>query len=280
MTNVEMLRRVPLFSGLRAEDLDLLDRMATVKFCSPGEVVSKAGDTGGDLAVVAEGELAVTLGEGDERVELKRLGRGDFFGELGLIDQKPHSADVTATTRTIVLMFSRGVVANFLAHNYGVALEMMNTLVERVRSTDEILTKRVVRNAVREHEGTRGFGQRLADSVAEFNGSWRFIIGSSVIITAWFLFAKSFDPYPYQFLNIVLGIWVYLQGPLIVMSQNRQAAKDRAQADANYELDLKDELHGEQIAQDLKALHEKVDQLLASPVKFDIVQTFRDQDPE
>jgi CRP/FNR family transcriptional regulator, cyclic AMP receptor protein len=279
MHNAKVLRGVPLFSGLDDDNLELLGSMATVRYAAAGEVVSHSGEPGGSLSVVVEGELVVTVGE--DAVEVKRLGRGEFFGELGLLDEKPHSATVTATTRAVLLVFMRGAMSNFLAHNYGASLELMRVLAGRIRATDEILSKRVTRNAVREHEERLTFGQRLSDAVARVNGSWYFVIGIAAFIGLWFGWNVSmgdpFDPYPFVFLNLVLGIQVLVQGPLIVMAQNRQADKDRAKSDANYQLDLKDELNGEQV---LRKLGE-IERLVAiEPVRYNIVHVVNDMDPD
>ena len=105
------------------------------------------------------------------------------------------------------------------------------------------------------------FGERLADKVAAVGGSWTFIIGFSLFLIAWailntvILAAHAFDPFPYIFLNLMLSMLAALQAPIIMMSQNRQAAKDRLEARMDYETNLRSET-------EIANLHEKIDRLL------------------
>ena len=118
-------------------------------------------------------------------------------------------------------------------------------------------------NVVQGYSEKLTFGQRMADKVASFGGSWTFIIIFMVMLIAWiilnsFILIKlrsgSFDPYPYIFLNLILSMLAAIQAPIIMMSQNRQAYKDRLSAEHDYEVNLKSEL-------EIIALHEKVDSL-------------------
>jgi uncharacterized membrane protein len=105
------------------------------------------------------------------------------------------------------------------------------------------------------------FGERLADKVASFGGSWTFLISFSVVLIFWVvlnsvMLAKAFDPYPYILLNLFLSMLASIQAPVIMMSQNRQAAKDRLSAAHDYEVNLKAEI-------EIMALHEKLDEIRA-----------------
>jgi uncharacterized membrane protein len=128
----------------------------------------------------------------------------------------------------------------------------------------ERLTKRlhISRNTHQEFEESLTLGQRLADRIAIFGGSWTFIIIFLSLLLAWIVLntivlahlGKPFDPYPYIFLNLILSMLAALQAPVIMMSQNRYAAKDRVAAEHDYEVNLKSEL-------EILALHEKMDTL-------------------
>lgn len=106
------------------------------------------------------------------------------------------------------------------------------------------------------------FGQRLADHIAAFGGSWTFIIVFGVILfgwvalNSWMLLGKPFDPYPYILLNLVLSTLAAIQAPLIMMSQNRQESRDRVRAQHDYQVNLKAEL-------EIRQLHQKIDHLLS-----------------
>jgi uncharacterized membrane protein len=117
----------------------------------------------------------------------------------------------------------------------------------------------VSRNVNVEHDTGLSFGERLADQVASFGGSWTFLISFAAVLLAWvalntLLLAKAFDPYPYILLNLFLSMLASVQAPVIMMSQNRQAAKDRLQAAQDYEVNLKAEI-------EIMALHEKLDEM-------------------
>jgi uncharacterized membrane protein len=128
----------------------------------------------------------------------------------------------------------------------------------------ERLTQRlhISRNVNREYEETLTVGQRLADRIAIFGGSWTFILLFLSLLLLWIVLntvvltrlSKPFDPYPYIFLNLILSMLAALQAPVIMMSQNRYAAKDRVAAEHDYEVNLKAEL-------EILALHRKIDTL-------------------
>lgn len=117
----------------------------------------------------------------------------------------------------------------------------------------------VTRPVHREFERRRTFGERLADRVAEFGGSWTFILLFFLFLALWtsanlWLLRRPFDPYPFIFLNLMLSMLAALQAPIIMMSQNRAAAHDRMRAEQDYEVNLKAEI-------EIMALHEKLDRL-------------------
>ncbi|MEQ1523941.1 MAG: DUF1003 domain-containing protein [Aestuariivirga sp.] len=131
------------------------------------------------------------------------------------------------------------------------------------RNVIERVAKRVAvsRNINVEHEKSYTFGERLADRVASFGGSWTFLILFSAVIIGWVvlntvMLAGGFDPYPYILLNLFLSMLASIQAPVIMMSQNRQAAKDRLSAAHDYEVNLKAEI-------EIMALHEKLDEIRA-----------------
>lgn len=137
----------------------------------------------------------------------------------------------------------------------------INALDEREHSVLRHLVSRttVARDVNRSFEESQSFGQRLADKVAEFGGSWKFIGLFGVILTVWVVVNLgfvpiAFDPYPFIFLNLVLSMLAAIQAPVILMSQNRQSARDRIDAEHDYEVNLKAEI-------EIMALHDKLDQM-------------------
>lgn len=191
---------------------------------------------------------------------LKALGPGQVFGELSLFDDKPRSASVKALTASTLLVLTREDLIEHLGRSKAAAVVLLGELAERLRETNALLSQRAAANVVKEIEQSLTFGQRLADKVAELNGSWAFISTIIGLTIFWSvanrLLPKPFDDYPYVFFNLVLAIVVTLQGPLIVMSQNRQSLKERAQAENDYRVNLKNELNIERLLADVAAFRE------------------------
>jgi uncharacterized membrane protein len=136
-----------------------------------------------------------------------------------------------------------------------------NEIPARERRIIERIAKRLAisRDINREHETDMTFGERLADKVASFGGSWTFLILFAAVLLVWvainsLMLARAFDPYPYILLNLFLSMLASIQAPVIMMSQNRQAVKDRLQATQDYEVNLKAEI-------EIMALHEKLDEM-------------------
>jgi len=190
-------------------------------------------------------------------VSLKDISRGEFFGELALFDEKPRSASALATTDTVLYELKRATLAAFLEHHPSAAMAILRTMSGRMRETNALLHARVARNVNEEFERQLSWSDHLADNVANLNGSWRFIIFLLVLTAIWCLGNSAMmgkaalDPYPYQFFNLALGILVGLQGPLIMMSQNRQARKDRARAESDFQVNLKNEVNIETLLREL-----------------------------
>ena len=133
-------------------------------------------------------------------------------------------------------------------------------MAHRLRRTDELLRHRVARNANEEEAARATFADRAADLIANFGGSWKFMIAAICFLAAWvignswLLLEKVFDPFPYIFLNLVLNMVTALQAPIIMMSQNRQAEKDRIRGDLDYRVNLNNELMLSEITRRLDAL--------------------------
>jgi len=235
-----------------------------------GQTVFHQGEAGSELYIVAEGQLNIHLpGEESRRISLKDIARGEYFGELALFDDQPRSASVLATTDAELLALSRETLAKHLARRPASAIPILKTVASRLREADALLSERAAKNALKEVEQNLRWSDKLADRVADLNGSWSFIGGLLALTVLWTavnssgLLAKPFDEYPYVFFNLVLAILVAVQGPLIVMSQNRQALKDRAQAETDFRVNLKNEVNIETIVRELGEFRAEVNRELA-----------------
>ena len=263
MRHADLIAQIPMFEGLSDADREALAQRLQERRYAPGEKVFSQGDRGTSMYVVLSGTVQIFLPpppkEKDApRVILKDSRTGEYFGELALFDDKPRSASVEATMDTVLLELTREDFAEHLGRSKTAALSILSEMAERLRETNALLSQRAATNAVKEIEENLTWGQRFADKIAELNGSWAFILFLLFLSGGWSLtnsvLAKTtFDPYPYQFLNLALAILVALQGPLIVMSQNRQTMKDRATAETDFRVNLKNEVGIETIQRDLGA---------------------------
>ena len=257
MDRSALLRTIPMFEELETEDLDALAKTLVERRYQGGQLVFNQGDKGTEMYVVAEGHINIHLpGEGSRRVSLKDITRGEYFGELALFDDKPRSASALATTEAVLLELGRDTLSDYLRKRPHAAMAILRTMAERLRETNAMLSERAAKNVVEEFEKNLSWKDKLADKIAELNGSWSFILLLLGLTVAWALLnmpavGHPFDPYPYILYNLVLAILVSLQGPLIVMSQNRQTQKDRKTAETDFKVNLKNEINIETIIREL-----------------------------
>jgi uncharacterized membrane protein len=261
MRHADLIAQIPLFEGLSEPDREALAARLTERQFKPGEIVFAKDEKGSAMYVVLSGSVQIFLPPPEKdapRVVLKDVRTGEYFGELALFDDKPRSASVEATVDTVLLELTREDFAEHLSRSKTAAFSILSEMAERLRETNALLSQRAATNAVKEIEENLTWGQRLADKVAELNGSWAFILFLLALSGMWSVINqtlgdKAFDMYPYQFYNLFLAVLVALQGPLIVMSQNRQTMKDRAQAETDFRVNLKNEVGIEVIQRELGA---------------------------
>jgi uncharacterized membrane protein len=245
---IEALRSVPLFASLGDEDARALRRLLKPRTLERDALLFRQNDAGNAMFLIAEGRVSIFITDEDgKEVTLAELARGDFFGEMALIEGKPRTASARAVEDTRLASLARDDFIAFIRRNSNVSLAMLGALSDRLRSTDELLRRRVSRNANEVEEARSTLADRAADVIAEFGGSWKFIGAAIGFLLLWVLFnswvlSHGFDPFPYVLLNLVLGMITGLQAPIIMMSQNRQGSKDRLRADLDYQVNLKNEL--------------------------------------
>ncbi|MGE5125920.1 MAG: DUF1003 domain-containing protein, partial [Betaproteobacteria bacterium] len=229
---------------------------------------SRAGGLPGRRArrsmhVVLSGRVEVFLLDDDRRrLVLNELGPGEIFGELSLFDGDPRSASVRAVEPTRTFLIDRADLERLFARKPRAALDILTVMSRRLRRTDLLLSQRVARNPNEVLEEKTTYGEHVADAVARFGGSWAFIFAFASFLLVWvgvntvLLFGRPqpFDPYPFILLNLFLSMLAAIQAPVIMMSQNRQDAKDRVRSELDYQVNLKAEL-------EIMELHEKFDRL-------------------
>ena len=249
------LAGVPLFQRLDENDLAKLAEEVDQVFFKSGEAIFHAFDQGDALYLIESGAVRIWVhDENVEQVTLSELKPGDFFGELAVLDKGERSANATALTDSTLHRLHRDDFHQFMLKHPQVGVALISEIGARMRQTNMLVSRRATRNINTEFEKKLTVGQRVADKVAAFGGSWRFIILYSSILIIWiaintFLLARysgangaQFDPYPYILLNLMLSMTAAMQAPVILMSQKRATQRDRFAAEQDFKVNLKSEL--------------------------------------
>jgi uncharacterized membrane protein len=255
------LAEVPLFAGLDCQTRRELEHVLTTGSFLVGHVLCRRGDPADCMFFIRSGRVAFSLdSDTGETISLRDAGPGEYFGEIGLFDGGSRTADITVLEDTDVEILKRADLLALIERQPRVAIELLAAISRRLRMASELLRKPVCRNANEALEARMSFSDRVADRVASFGGSWAFIscFGATLlfwmVLNGYLISQRPFDPYPFILLNLVLSTLAAIQAPVIMMSQNRQAAKDRLKADLDYEVNVKAE-------QEIAHLHSKVDRL-------------------
>jgi CRP/FNR family transcriptional regulator, cyclic AMP receptor protein len=246
---LEALRSVPLFASLDDEAASELRGLLRAHEARGGTVLFHLGDKGDAMYLIESGRVRIHVEDSTgHEVTLAEMAGGDFFGEMALLDGNPRSADATVIEDARLAILSRDEFLSFVRRNPNVALEMLSAITHRLRLTDELLRQRVSRNVNEEAAARMTATDRMANKLAQFGGSWKFIavfmvlVVIWVILNTWLISNGPFDGYPYELLGLLIGIIAGLQAPIILMSQNRQSDQDRLRADIDFQINLKNEL--------------------------------------
>ena len=251
MSRKELLANIPIFESLTDDDLaGLTNRLEEIQL-APDETIFRQGDEGSSLFIIEDGAVEISYGEGRGKVCLANLFTGQYFGELSLFDGAPRSATATATKASRLIRLDRDDLVDFVNKNPAASLRIIAEMSERLRQTNELMSRQVSRNVLEEAEERLTVGQRVADRVAAFGGSWPFIFMFGGLMVVWMginlVHTANFDPYPFILLNLCLSTLAALQAPIIMMSQNRQSSKDKLLAENDYQVNLKAEMEIEAV---------------------------------
>lgn len=267
-TDAALLAEVPFFELLNEDERAELAASADVLSYEDGAQVFRFGDPGDSLYVVRTGEVEIyTKDDTGRRIVLEAPGPGDFFGEISLLDNGPRTASVVASKPTEVLRIDRKDIALLLSSHPGAAMSVLAATGRRLRKAADMLRHTASRNVNEEVEDTRTGAQRAADWIAGFSGSIPFLLLHVVWFGTWLALNTSlgawlgipprlrdFDPPPFGLLTLVVSLEAIMLSVFVLLSQNRQAAKDRVRSDIEYDVNLKAEL-------EIAHLHEKVDHM-------------------
>lgn len=257
-----LLAEVPLFQLLDPDARSALAQMMEQARFPAGSAIFQEGEPGDRMYVVCAGrvELATTDKLG-QRLVLTTAARGDLFGEMSLLDHGARNARATVLEDAELLVLERAALVEFVRRCPEAALDMMAVMGGRVRATTNRLRQTATRNANEETEAKLTLLERITDAIAAFSGSLAFLALHAVWFALWIGFntipgLPAFDPFPFGLLTMCVSLEAIFLAVIVLLSQNRQSAKDRIRADVDYEVNLKAEL-------EVSHLHDKVDHLHA-----------------
>jgi uncharacterized membrane protein len=262
--NPEVLKHVPLFALLDEEETAVLAGQVQLKTFAPRQRIYKIGDPGGQAYVVVSGRVRVaTVDQDQQEVVVDEPSHGEFFGFASMLEQTAHQTEAVAIDEAACLEVDRKDIAVLLQRKPLAGMDMLTVLGRQFHASQQLVRLRANRhpNEVIEKDAT--FGERIADVVAGFGGSWTFIITFSVALAIYMtvdatLGKKAWDPYPYILLNLFLSMLAAVQAPIIMMSQNRQDTKDRLRGELDYDVNRRAEVEIQGLARKLNLLGEKI----------------------
>jgi CRP/FNR family cyclic AMP-dependent transcriptional regulator len=263
----EVLKNVPLFALLDDEEIAVLASQIEFKTFAARERIYKIGDPGGQAYVLLSGKVRVsTVDEDHQEVVVDEPAQGEFFGFASMLEQTPHQTNALALEETGCLEISRDDIATLLERKPHAGMDLLTTLGRQFHGAQSLVRLRANRNPNEVIEAKTTLGESIADSVARFGGSWRFIITFGILLTVYTVInialgKSAWDPYPFILLNLFLSMLASIQAPVIMMSQNRQDVKDRLRGELDFDVNRRAESEIQGLSRKLNLLDEKVDDL-------------------
>jgi CRP/FNR family transcriptional regulator, cyclic AMP receptor protein len=262
--NPEMLKHVPLFAMLDDDETAVLAGQVEVRNFSPRQRIYKMGDAGGRAYLVVSGRVRVTtVDEDHQEVVVDEPGYGEFFGFASMLEQTKHETEAVALEETVCIEVDRNDISVLLQRKPHAGMDMLAVLGRQFHGAQKLVRIRASRNpnVVIEEQAT--IGERIADTVARFGGSWTFIITFGIVLCTYAIIntrlgRSAWDPYPFILLNLFLSMLAALQAPVIMMSQNRQDTKDRLRSELDYEVNRRAESEIQGMSRKLNMLAEKL----------------------
>ena len=277
--NPDVLKHVPLFGLLDDDELAVLSSQVEVVDFDPRERIYKIGDEGLRAYIILSGSVeVVTVDDDGQEVVVDRPAPGQFFGFASMIDGTPHQTSAVAQEETECIEVDRNDISVLLQRKPMAGMDLLTTLGKQIHASHQLVRVRSSRhpNEIIEEEFT--FGDRVADSVARFGGSWSFIITFGVVLAVYTsinikLGNSAWDPYPFILLNLFLSMLAAIQAPVIMMSQNRQDTKDRLRGELDYDVNKRAAADIQGLARKMNLIAEKVGDI------EDLLRAKRQRDP-
>src|ERR1700758_1184651 len=258
------LRHVPLFALLDDEEACVLASQVEKRTFTPRQRIYTIGDTDGRAYVMFSGKVRVTtVDEDHQEVVIDEPSHGEFFGFASMLEQTPHQTNATAVEETVCIELDRNDIAVLLERKPLAGMDMLTVLGKQFHASQQLVRLRATRNPNEVIEKDATFGERIADHVAGFGGSWTFIITFLAILLVYsslslFMGKNSWDPYPFILLNLFLSMLAAIQAPVIMMSQNRQDTKDCLRGELDYDVNRRAASDIQGLSRKLNLLGEKI----------------------
>ncbi len=265
--DAEILKHVPLFALLDEEELAVLAGQVELRKFAPRQRIYKMGEAGGRAYVLVSGAVEVTtVDEDNQSVIVDQPGHGEFFGFASMLDGTPHQTTAIAMEESTAVEVDRHDITVLLQRKPLAGIDMLTVLGRQFHASQQLVRLRASRNPNELIEEQATFGERVADAVARFGGSWSFIISFGVVLSVYvavnaILRGRAWDPYPYILLNLFLSMLASIQAPVIMMSQNRQDTKDRLRGELDYEVNRRAESEIQGLSRKLNMVDEKMDDI-------------------
>jgi CRP/FNR family transcriptional regulator, cyclic AMP receptor protein len=263
----ELLKRVPLFALLDDDETAVLASQVELKTYTARQRIYKMGAPGGQAYVVVTGRVRVsTVDEDGQEVVVDEPASGEFFGFASMLEQTPHHTNAVALEEATCIEIDRKDIGELLSRKPHAGMDLLTVLARQFHAAQELARGRSNRNPNEEIEKEATFGERVADAVAGFGGSWTFIITFLVILVVYaivnvILDKQAWDPYPFILLNLILSMLAAIQAPVIMMSQNRQNTRDRLRGELDFDVNRRAEMEIKELARKLNGLDDKLHDL-------------------
>jgi len=260
-----ILRQVPLFALLDDDETAVLAAHVELKQFAARQRIYKIGDPGGQAYVMVSGGVQVTTVDEDHQdVIVDEPAAGEFFGFASMLDGMPHQTNASALEETVCLEVDRHDIMTLVEKKPHAAMDMLNVLGKQFHAAQQLVRVRAARNPNQMIEAEATVGERVADAVAGFGGSWTFIISFLLGLAVYTLVnvvigRRAWDPYPFILLNLILSMLAALQAPVIMMSQIRQDTKDRLRGELDFAVNRRAESEVQSLSRKLNVLAEKMD---------------------
>jgi uncharacterized membrane protein len=261
----ETLRQVPLFALLDDDETAVLAAQVEVKNFAPRQRIYKIGDPGERAYILVSGSVKVTtIDEDHQEVMVDQPAQGEFFGFASMLEQTPHQTTATAQEEAVCIEVDRHDILILLERKPHAGMDMLTVLGRQFHASQQLVRVRAARNPNEVIEEKETFGERIADTVASFGGSWTFIIAFAIVLITYastniVLRGRAWDPYPFILLNLFLSMLAAIQAPVIMMSQNRQDKKDRLRGELDYDVNRRAESEIQGLARKMNLLGDKIE---------------------